>query len=355
MLQLSRYPSKKPLINSSSKTSCLPGLSKTIGLSPSQLAVDAGDVDGLPAGELKVISLPDAAIIPVTELPKDLKDKIPTNFVFARSAGQMVDIKTALSLNSIGRPEQKISTISGKPLHLTIKPDKRVSSVRGYIVFRSRGVKQAKSDLRNFLTRLFLGEPATAQEVPVEQKLVLAEFEYTDPDGDGIYTADVQSPIPAGQYEIITIIDYEDPELGSRQIQLIAVVDPEGYVYEKISGKELRIPGAIATIYYYNPTTKQYAEWPAKDYQQENPQITDVRGTYSFLVPGGMYYLKVTAPGYLEFQSKPFPVEEGGGVHMNIEMKTKYWWLKIVDWKTGLLLAVALLLGWNFYKDRKRV
>jgi hypothetical protein len=71
-------------------------------------------------------------------------------------------------------------------------------------------------------------------------------------------------------------------------------------------------------------------------------------------VPEGSYYLKVEAPGYLIYDGKPFQVKEGSGVHINIELKTKYWWLKIVDWKTILLILVIILLLYNFYRDKIR-
>jgi len=322
----------------------LPGLAKAMGL-------PTPGVSGEAMNPFKNL--------PLASLPPDIKGKIPADMIFAQAGGQMVDLKVALSLTAGGRPEQKINTISGKELHLTVRPEKPVKQVRGFIVFKSRNV-QARAEIRlnDLVASLLFAEPAFAytldKPIPVEEKLVLAEFEYTDPDGDGIYTADVQSPVPVGEYEIITVMDYQDPDLGSKQIRLIAVVDPEGYVYENVDNKELRIPGAVVTIYNFNPDTKKYEEWPAKDFQQENPQITDVRGTYSFLVPGGMYYIKATAPGYLSYEGKPFPVEEGGGVHMNIELKVQYWWLKIVDWKTALLLIVALLLLFNFYKDKRR-
>ena len=116
----------------------------------------------------------------------------------------------------------------------------------------------------------------------------------------------------------------------------------------------MRVKGAVATLYWLNPGTKRYEIWPAQDYSQENPQVTDAKGTYSFLVPEGMYYLNVMAPGYLPYDGKPFEVREGGGVHLNIEMKTKYWWLDLLDWRTALIIIVALLLLYNFYKDRKR-
>ena len=59
-------------------------------------------------------------------------------------------------------------------------------------------------------------------------------------------------------------------------------------------------------------------------------------------------------PGYLAHRGKVFQVKEGTPVHANIELKTKNWWLKMVDWKTALLSVVVLLLLYNFYRDKIR-
>ncbi len=322
----------------------LPGLTRTAGFNNP---------------EIKTSEFGAEKAIPVTDLSESIKDKLPSNIIFARTAGQLVDFKIALSLTNKGRPEQKISTVSGKQLQLVMRPDYPVKSIKGYLVFRSQK-PQARTEmpLSSLIHSILFAEPAFAYEqtqpVSVEEKLVLLEFEYTDPDGDGLYTADIVSPIPAGEYEIITVIDYEDPELGTKQIRLITVIDPEGYIYEKIGDKELRIPNAKVTIYNLNTSNNSYAEWPAKEFQQENPQITGVSGNYSFLVPGGTYYIKVEAKGYKEFVTEPFSVDNGGGVHMNIELKSELWWLKILDWKTTLLFVVIMLLLFNFYRDHRR-
>ena len=287
-------------------------------------------------------------------------EQIPTEIVFAKTGGKKIDLSAALSITEKGEPQQKISTISGKPLQLAVKPDKPVKSVKGYLVFKSKASQPTSLEfpLNSLLASLIFANPVFAkpQEKPVrvEEKLVLLEFEYTDPDGDGIYTAEIQAPVIEGEYEIITVMDFEDPELGKKEIRLTTVIDPEGYLYEKDGDKETRIPSAIISLFWLNPETKQYEIWPAKEYQQENPQTTDVRGTYSFLVPEGYYYLKAETPGYLVYDGKPFEVKEGSGIHINIELKTKYWWLKIIDWKTILLAAVIILLLYNFYRDKIR-
>src|SRR3989344_606239 len=318
------------------------------------------EIAGLPAVKVEPgkFALPKG--VPVSELSAKVKEKLPTEIIFAKTGGGLIDFNATLTLTEKGKAQQKITTVSGKFLELVIKPDKPVKSVKGYIVFKSKTPRATSLQvpLSSLAASLFFAKPVFAQSrtrpVEVEEKLVLLEFEYADPDGDGIYTAEIQAPVVDGEYEIITVMDYEDPALGMKEVKLIAVVDPEGYIYEKIGNKETRVPGAVVSLRWLNSETKQYELWPAKQYQQENPQLTDNRGTYAFLVPEGFYYLKVEAPGYLVYDGKPFQVTEGSGVHINIELKTKYWWLKIADWKTVVLVLVILLLCYNFFRDRIR-
>ena len=298
--------------------------------------------------------------VPVAKLSPAMKQQLPTEIVFAKTGGELIDFDIALSISDKGEPQQKIQTISGKPLQLVVKPDKPVKSVKGYVVFKSKASQQTSLELPSdsLLASIIFASPvfAKSQEQPVriEEKLILLEFEYTDSDGDGIYTAEIQAPLIGGEYEIITVLDFDDPELGKKEIRLITVIDPEGYIYERNGDKETRIPGAVISLYWLNPEIKQYEMWPAKEYQQENPQITDVRGVYSFLVPEGYYYLKAETPGYIVYDGKPFQVKEGSGIHINIELKTKYWWLNVADWKTVLLVVVIILLLYNFYRDKIR-
>lgn len=315
---------------------------------------------GLPMAKIEPgkFALPQG--VPVAKLSPAIKQQLPTEIVFAKTGGELIDFNIDLSVTDKGEPQQKITTISGKPLQLVVKPDKPVKSVNGYVVFKSKASQPTSLELplNSLLASVIFANPVFVktqdQPVRVEEKLVLLEFEYTDPDGDGIYTAEIQAPLIEGEYEIITVMDFEDPELGKKEIRLTTVIDPEGYLYEKDGDKETRIPGAIISLFWLNPETKQYELWPAKEYQQENPQTTDVRGTYSFLVPEGYYYLKAEAPGYLVYDGKPFQVKEGSGIHINMELKTKYWWLNIVDWKTILLVVVIILLLYNFYRDKIR-
>ncbi len=295
--------------------------------------------------------------IPVYKLSPEIKREIPTEFVFIRSIDESIDFNVSLSVDEKGKPSLKANFITDKKFKFLIKPEKSAKSIKGYIVFKSKKQKQAFFEIpqESLLASLFFKAPVLAESleksIPVEEKLVLVEFEYKDDDRDGIWEAVVQMPKVEGEYEIITVIYYEDVK---KAVKLIAVIDPEGYVYEKYNDKEIRIPGAVVSLFWLNPETKKYELWPANEYSQENPQITDVTGRYAFLVPPGYYYLKVEAPSYLTYIGKPFYVKEGSGVHFNIELKSKYWMLKIVDWKTILLIMVVILLLYNFYRDKIR-
>jgi len=323
----------------------LPGLSDIDGKLPSDVGT----------GKIVLISG-----LPITKFSLTAKKNLPAEFVFARGAGELVDLNVALSVGDKGEVTQKISSLPGKILKLVVKPISSARSVTGYIVFKASTPRVVKNSiLRSSLTASVLFSmndlvQSIPDPIPVEKKLVLSSFEYIDPDHDGIYTADVASPIVPGEYEIITVIDYVDPVLGSRKMSMVTVIDPEGYVFEKNDGKETRIPSAIVSLYVLNTSTKEYELWNAKDYSQDNPQITDIRGTYSFLVPAGSYYFQVEAPGYESYQGKAFVVVEGSGVHQNIELKSGSSWLSDIDLQTVLLIVVFLLLVYNLYRNNLR-
>jgi len=298
--------------------------------------------------------------IPLAELSLEAKQKLPTEIVFAKTGGEKIDFNIILTVTEKGEPRQTISTISGKPLSLIVKPAQSVKSIKGYVVFKTKKSKPSSLQLplNSLVASLSFASPVFAQPriqpVEIEERLVLLEFEYTDPDGDGIYTAEIQAPVVEGEYEIITVMDYEDPSLGMKEIRLTTVIDPEGYIFEKFREKEIRIPGATISIYWLNPQKEQYELWKAKEFQQENPQVTDITGKYSFLAPIGLYYLKVEAPGYLVYEGEAFEVKESIGIHTNIELKTRFWWLKVVDWKAIALILMFILLLYNFYRDKIR-
>lgn len=297
--------------------------------------------------------------IPVNNFSLQAKRDLPSEFVFARANSELVDLNVAMSVGEKGKVTQRISSLPGQVLKLVVKPISRARSVEGYFVFKSATPSVARNMIpRESLSASALfsmgGVVSDVPEPPIEKKLVLSAFEYVDPDHDGIYTADVMSPAVPGEYEVVTVIDYIDPELGVRKMSLVTVIDPEGYIFEKNDGKETRIPKAVISLYSLNSATDKYELWNAGEYQQKNPQTTDIRGTYSFLVPEGSYYFQIHAPGYKDYKGEVFGVVEGSGVHENIELKSSQSWFNQMDYKTVLLIVVLLLLMYNLFRNSFR-
>lgn len=338
-------------------------------LDPAELA-DLGQIEGvklnipgMSAGEGNFstdIGMGKIALVeglPVAKFSLEAKKNLPSEFVFARGVGELVDLNVALSVAESGKVTQRMATLPGKTLKLVVKPLGAADSVVGYVVFKSATPKVTTSSvLRSSLSAsaLLSMQGLVEEEIDlasIEKQLVLSTFEYEDLDHDGIYTADMVTPVAPGEYEIITIISYEDSELGNRKMSMVTVIDPEGYVFEKNNGRETRIPSAVVSLYRLNASTTTYQLWNASEYQQANPQLTDLRGTYSFLVPPGIYYLEVVAPGYETFQGKAFTVAAGDGIHQNIELETSGSILAGLDGQTGLLIVVLLLLVYNLYRD----
>src|SRR3989344_414463 len=86
-------------------------------------------------------------VVPVAKLSPAMKQQLPTAIVFAKTGGELIDFDIALSISDKGEPQQKIQTISGKPLQLVVKPDKPVKSVKGYVVFKSKASQPTSLEL----------------------------------------------------------------------------------------------------------------------------------------------------------------------------------------------------------------
>ncbi len=89
--------------------------------------------------------------------------------------------------------------------------------------------------------------------------------------------------------------------------------DPSGYVYEGVSSN--RLEGVTATCYYKEEVEDMYGDlyertvvWDAENYEQVNPQLTDVEGKYGWDVPRGLWQVKFEKQGYETAYSEWLPV-----------------------------------------------
>jgi len=285
-----------------------------------------------------VVSLP-----PIT----NLKD-IPREVLVAKGRMGKIDITSYITLDDAGGVEQKIQTISSTALTLAVKPSGPVDSVNGYLLFKEGAKRKTVMELpfspqTASVILALQGTSSTTPNIP-DRELLVQTFSYEDSDNDGVYTADIKTPAVEGTYEVITLINYTDKTLGSKELRLVTVVDPEGYVYYLTSnGDEARVSRAVISIFNADTDTL----WDALSYNQVNPQTTDASGKYSFLVPEGRYYITAERQGYSPYKSDIFEVRSGLGVHFNIELQGSGYFAKL-DLMTVILILIILIIVSSF-------
>lgn len=270
---------------------------------------------------------------------------LPAGILAAKTSGNL-DVNSSVAVDANGNAEQKIQTTSNAPLTLAVRPGAPADSVTGYLIFQSAKPEAAALPLNMETASVLSAIESTAAVTPAvpPAQLVLQTFSYTDPKNTGVYTATITTPATAGNYQVITLITYHDPTLGTKELSLTTVIDPEGYVYELINGKEAHI--AKATVSLYDANTG--ALWNATKYNQINPQTTDTDGRYSFLVPEGSYYIMASAAGYEPYKGDVFSVTQGSGVHFNIQMTSVGGWLANMDWETAFFVLLILVICSTF-------
>ncbi len=325
----------------------LPGLTETA------LATTYFPTHGVEENELPVSGLPAHAMgggaIPIANLTAKDIENIPEDVVFARTDGGLIDYQVKLTFDENGEGTQKINVTSGKAFDLVVKAGQDAKKVLGFLVLNEKTNPNRKQALRSFGAGLIASviPPAPKPEEPPAE-LLLEKFEYEEVNS-GLYRAKVTAPVVEGEYEIITIIEYDNPEKKPKETRLVTIIDPEGYVFRKLGQWEARIGGATVSIYRKNPDTMDFELWDAKKFLQENPVITNETGKYSFLVPQGTYYLKAEAKGFRTYLSDPFAVVQDIGVHMNIEMKPDTFLPSWLGWQVIFGVLMATIIGLLVY------
>ncbi|MEY4723788.1 MAG: hypothetical protein RLZZ324_1301, partial [Candidatus Parcubacteria bacterium] len=115
----------------------------------------------------------------------------------------------------------------------------------------------------------------------------------------------VTGPDKSGSYPLTVSVHYEDGTADSSTVTIISA--PRGKVYETSDKGDVSVSGARVAL-YVNKGNGNYGLWDGSVSHQENPQITDDNGQFSYVVPVGTYQLVVTKDGYGEKQTLPFPI-----------------------------------------------
>ncbi len=174
--------------------------------------------------------------------------------------------------------------------------------------------------------------------------LTIGESSYLLNLENGLYEAIIITPESSGNYQIIINILYFDSTY--QKITLKAKVEERGLVFQKsfwqrafaqVNSRPKGIAGVNISLYYFNQDN-HWELWPAEQYKQENPQNTDSKGQYNFLVPKGKYYLFAQKEGYYNNKTKEFEVDNQI-VNKEIELKPV---IKPWVWLLGLIVFLAL-------------
>jgi len=261
------------------------------------------------------------------------KKNVPPDTIFARSTGGKIDVDIVLSLTDSGDVRSTLKTVTGQELTLAIKPSKKAKSVEGRVLLYPESVfskadTKPSSFLASALSAIKFARAPSASNARLDQTIV-DTFTYQDSEGDGIYEGSLTLSGVSGRYRIQTTVVHADGSTP-KEISLVTVVDPQGYVYRKAGSDEARVGDAEVSLYSKNLETGEFELWDATSFLQDNPQLTDKSGSYSFLVPKGEYYLQVTADGYTEKTGEVFEVRVGGSVSENIELERRGFWSRLL-------------------------
>ena len=109
-------------------------------------------------------------------------------------------------------------------------------------------------------------------------------------------------PVPtSGQHQILIIVRYADAADILR-----FTIDSLPYGTAMDSGRGDLLADARVILY---DESHGGATWPASQYEQDNPQTTDRRGVYGYIVPNGQYRLVATKSGYHDRRTLLFTVD----------------------------------------------
>ena len=163
---------------------------------------------------------------------------------------------------------------------------------------------------------------------------------------DGSYSSNILSPAQVGTYETRVIVAYKNGQ--TEEVNVIIMVDPYGYIYEKTKSGEQHLAGAKVTLYVYKDGA--WVVWDGANYSnQKNPVTTSDNGEYGFMVPPGKYYLTAEKDGYISYKSGELSIEQGKPISLNIELHkpANYLWFY-------LIIAVLFIAGIAYYYQNNK-
>ncbi len=233
-------------------------------------------------------------------------------------AGQGVSVAATKALSSVqsvfDRGLDRLARITRFDRQKKQPPDEQILDT---VVFRSGELELIANQDQPIQS--VVGFKFVAEVVPARKaESIGGTFRFSDPDGDGVWTAQISMPDVTGAFKLNTKIAYSDG--GAKETISDVLIDPEGYVYELHPRGKLSIENATVTLWQMKDGSK-WEVWPAQKYNQINPQITNDRGEYSFLAPAGRYYIEAVAKNYGAYRGQVFELTTAKPIHEAIRLQ----------------------------------
>ena len=121
----------------------------------------------------------------------------------------------------------------------------------------------------------------------------------TDPDNDGVYQGPYTAP--ATNTSGLTYTLSVDCGAGASESSGAALIDPDGVVRDAATGA--LISGASVVCMQQDALSASYSPWPASNFGQSNPFMTQSDGYFAFFTPAGIYRLDASKSGYQPYRS----------------------------------------------------
>ncbi|MDR1689138.1 MAG: carboxypeptidase-like regulatory domain-containing protein [Clostridiales bacterium] len=123
---------------------------------------------------------------------------------------------------------------------------------------------------------------------------------------DGVWAAEINGWQGTGfQRLTATLTTTNGTTIPFTIAEITVLIDPSGYVYNSVTGD--MISGAEVTCEISTDNGATWQEWDAERYGQINPQITGDDGKYGWMVPEGLYRVKVSKDGFNEYVTTDDP------------------------------------------------
>jgi len=117
------------------------------------------------------------------------------------------------------------------------------------------------------------------------------------------YDAEVILPSTVGIYSASVTLVFEN----TQQVVNFGInLKNDGLIFEKVDDTPNPLEGSIITLYELK--NGNWIEWPASNYYQDNPVLTQDNGSYRYIVPNGTYYLEIYKSGYNSKKTNRFTV-----------------------------------------------